>query len=139
MPNSPLKSDCFSAQTRPPRISDSQPRCSGDSITSQLPQPVSMAARKPSKEKNSTSSTSITSCRLFSNMDPKEKGEIIQNILEDKHHHRMGHSVYLLFVPGNKNLNSFIPVEQSVWYSLSKKVKSRLVLCLVMRLGDIRI
>lgn len=127
-----LKSDCCSAQTRPPRICDSQPRWSVDSITSQPPQPVSTAAREPSKEENPTSNISITSCRLFSNMDPREKEEMIQNILQEKHHPiiRMGHSVYLLFVPGNENLNSFIPVEQSVWFSLSKRVKSRLVLCL---------
>lgn len=55
---------------------------------------------------------------------------MIQSILEEEHHCRMGHSVYLLFVSGNRNLNSFISETQSVWSFSSKKVKSRLVLCL---------
>lgn len=90
-------------------------------------QPVSMAAREPSKGENHTSSISVTRCRFFSNPDPREQGEMIQNILEEKHHCSMGHSVYLLFVSGNNDLNSFIPEEQSVRWSLSKTVKSRLV------------
>lgn len=90
-------------------------------------QPVSTAAREPSKGENRTSSISVTRCRFFSDPDPREQEEMIQNILEEKHHCRMGHSVYLLFVSGNNGLNSFIPEEQSVWWSLSKTVKSRLV------------
>lgn len=90
-------------------------------------QPVSTAAREPSKGENRISSISVTRCRFFSSPDPREQGEMIQNILEEKHHCRMGHSVYLLFVSGNNDLNSFIPEEQSVPWSLSKTVKSRLV------------
>lgn len=90
-------------------------------------QPVSTAAREPSKGENRTSSISVTRCRFFSDPDPREQEEMIQNILEEKHHCRMGHSVYLLFVSGNNGLNSFIPEEQSVQWSLSKTVKSRLV------------
>lgn len=107
-------------------------------------QPVSTAAREPSKGENRISSISVTRCRFFSNPDPREQGEMIQNILEEQHHCRMGHSVYLLFVSGN-DLNSFIPEEQSVRWSLSKKVKSRLVwsvlvfIVMVMRAGQSKV
>lgn len=81
--------------------------------------------------------------QVFSKPDPREQGEMIQNILEEQHHCRTGHSVYLLFVSGNNELNSFIPEEQSVRWSLSKKVKSRLVwsvfIFMVMRAGQSKV
>lgn len=65
-------------------------------------------AREPSKAEEPTSSIPVTSCRLFSNIDPREKGEMIQNILEDKHHRWVIRSICCLSLATKTWIPSFL-------------------------------
>lgn len=134
MLRSPPEPGCLTqARSRPPW---SRCRCMGDSITSQLTAACFHGSERAIKGRKPHFQYLRNQMQVFFQHGPQREGEMIQSILEEKHHCRMGHSVYLLFVSGSKDLNSLIPEEQSVWCFLSKKVKSRLVLSLLWTFSE---